>query len=117
MLYVVRLTIVQSVRFASGHLEAKMPYWRVGVWGSQAGLTRKSAKRRSIFAMRRMASASRGVMPFQMPQMFSHDSYPTPLKKANCKLLVLSLFQRSQTLTIWRGSSHLPRLMDGMKGY
>src|SRR6516165_7511353 len=113
MLYVVRLTMVHRVRLGSGHLEAKTPYCRVGEWGSQPGLIRKSAKRRSIFAMRRMASASRGVMPFQIPQMFSQDSYPTPLKKANWRLLVLSLFQRSQTLTMWRGSSHLPRLIDG----
>ena len=31
-------------------------------------------------------------MPFQMPQMFSQVSYPTPLKKAACRLSVLSLF-------------------------
>src|SRR5271157_2265084 len=89
----------------------------VGVWGSQSALTRYSAKRRSILASRRMASASRSVMPFQMPQMFSQVSYPTPLKNAYCKLSVLSLFQRSHTFTMWRGSSHLPREIMGAKGY
>jgi hypothetical protein len=31
----------------------------------------------------RVASASRGVIPFQIPKMFSQLSHPTPLKKAN----------------------------------
>src|ERR1039457_4854826 len=109
--------MVQSVRLASGHREAKTPDCTAGACGSHPGLTRESAERRSSLAMRRMASASRGVMPFQMPQTFSQDSYPTPLKNAYCRLFVLSLFQRSQTCTMWRGSSHLPRLMEGMKGY
>jgi len=32
-----------------------------------------------------------------MPQIFSQLSQPTPLKKANCKLSVLSRFQQLQT--------------------
>ena len=62
---------------------------------------------RSMVAMRRVASASRGVIPFQMPQILSQLSQPTPLKNANCRLSVLSFFQRSEMFTMWRGSSHL----------
>ena len=43
-------------------------------------------------------------MPFHVPQTFSHDSYPTPLNHAACRLSVLFLFHRSQTLTRKRGS-------------
>ena len=53
-----------------------------------AVLTRNGAIARSIVATRRVASASRGVIPFQMPQIFSQLSQPTPLKKANCRSLV-----------------------------
>ena len=49
-----------------------------------------------MVAMRRVASPSRGVMPFQMPQTFSQLSQPTPLKKANWRSSVLSRFQRSR---------------------
>ena len=31
----------------------------------------------------RVASASRGIILFQIPKMFSQLSHPTPLKKAN----------------------------------
>ena len=51
-----------------------------------------------------------------MPQTFSQLSQPTPLKKANCRSLVLSWFQRSLMLTMWRVSSHLYRSTMGMKG-
>ena len=67
-----------------------------------SGLARNGATPRSIVAMRRVASPSRGVMPFQMPQMFSQLSQPTPLKKANCRSSVLLRFQRSEMLTMWR---------------
>ena len=57
-------------------------------------LTRNGATARSMVAMRRVASPSRGVTPFQMPQTFSQLSQPSPLKKANCRSSVLSRFQR-----------------------
>ena len=45
-------------------------------------------------AMRHVASASRGVTPFHIPQTFSQLSQPSPLKKAYCRALVLSRSQR-----------------------
>src|SRR5450631_3387490 len=89
----------------------------MGARGSQSRLTKNGAKARSIVATRRVASASRGVIPFQMPQMFSQLSHPTPLKKANCKLSVLSRFQRSEMFTMWRVSSHLYLSTMGTNGY
>src|SRR5664279_902160 len=89
----------------------------MGDIGSQSLLMRKGETPRSIVATRRVASASRGVIPFQMPQMFSQLSHPTPLKKANCKLSVLSRFQRSEMFTMWRVSSHLYLSTMGTKGY
>src|ERR1035438_4763304 len=88
----------------------------MGDIGSQSLLMRKGETARSIVATRRVASASRGVIPFQMPQTFSQLSQPTPLKKANCRSLVLSSFQRSLMLTMWRVSSHLYRSTIGVKG-
>src|ERR1039458_8881239 len=49
--------------------------------------------------------------------MFSQLSDPTPLKNAACRLSVLSRAQRSQTLIIWRGSSHFSLLAMGAEGY
>ena len=42
-----------------------------------------------MVAMRRVASASRGLMPFHMPQMFSQLSQPSPLKKAILQIVGL----------------------------
>jgi hypothetical protein len=53
----------------------------MGDIGSQSLLTRNACTPRSMVATRRVASASRGVIPFQMPQMFSQLSQPTPLEK------------------------------------
>src|SRR6267154_6249052 len=89
----------------------------MGVSGSQPVLLKNGASARSMVAMRRVASASRGVIPFQIPQIFSQDSQPMPLKKANCRLSVLSCFQRSEIFTIWRVSSHLYLSGMGTKGY
>ena len=36
------------------------------------------------------------VSPFHVPNMFSHVSKPTPLKKAFCKSLLLSIDHRLQ---------------------
>src|ERR1700676_2330379 len=99
--------IVYRVSFSPGHALAYVPYCEVGKNGLQRAEVSRSGKARSMLATRRRASASRGVISFQMPQMFSHDSYPAPLKNAYCRLSVLFLFQRSHTLTMWRGSSHL----------
>src|SRR5579862_7332357 len=88
----------------------------MGDIGSQSLLTRKDATARSIVATRLVASASRGVMPFQIPQTFSQLSQPTPLKKANCRSPVLSRFQRCETFTMWRVSSHLYLSTRGVKG-
>ena len=76
-------------------------------------LDQRSGTPRSMVATRRVASASRGVIPFQMPQMFSQLSQPTPLKKAYCRSSVLLRLQRSEMLTMWRGSSHLKRSTVG----
>src|SRR5579872_132077 len=89
----------------------------MGASGSQSELIRNGASARSMVATRRVASASRGVTSFQIPQMFSQLSQPTPLKKANCRLSVLSRFQRSEMFTMWRGSSHLYLSTKGTKGY
>src|SRR5271170_5390826 len=88
----------------------------MGDIGSQFLLMRKGETPRSIAATRRVASASRGVIPFQMPQMFSQLSQPTPLKKANCRSSVLSRFQRSEMFTMWRDSSHLYLSTKGTNG-
>src|ERR1017187_3716911 len=88
----------------------------MGDIGSQSLLTKNGATPRSIVATRRVASASRGVIPFQIPQMFSQLSQPTPLKKANWRSLVLSRFQRSEIFTMWRGSSHLYLSTMGTNG-
>jgi hypothetical protein len=71
---------------ASGWQNAVAMGWVIGL---PAGLVRKGATPRSMVAMRRVASPSRSVMPFQMPQTFSQLSQPTPLKKANCRSSVL----------------------------
>src|SRR5580704_10535067 len=89
----------------------------IGYNGSQSRLTRYSAVARSMAATRRVASPSLGVIPFQMPQIFSQLSQPTPLKNANCRLLVLLRFQRSEILTIFRVSSHLYLSTSGVNGY
>ena len=88
----------------------------MGNSGSHCELTRNGATARSIEATRRVASASRGVMPFQMLHTFSQLSQPTPLKNANWRSEVLSRFQRSLMLTMWRGSSHLYLSTMGMNG-
>src|SRR5882724_11462441 len=85
----------------------------MGYNGSQAELVRNGANARSIDATRRVASASRGVMPFQMPQTFSQLSQPMPLKNATCRSSVLTRFQRSQMFAICRDSSHLKRFTLG----
>src|ERR1700749_2457322 len=85
--------------------------------GSQSALTRNGAAAGSLVAQRGVASASRGVIPFQIPQIFSQLSQPTPLKNANCRLSVLSRFQRSEMFTMWRGSSHLYLSTIGTNGY
>src|SRR5271170_4325684 len=69
-----------------------------------------------MVATRRVASASRGVIPFQIPQTFSQLSQPIPLKNANCRSLVLSRFQRSEIFTMWRDSSHLYLSTRGTNG-
>src|SRR5271163_1528612 len=79
----------------------------MGDIGSQFLLMRKGETPRSIVAMRRVASPSRGVIPFQMPQMFSQLSQPTPLKNANWRSSVLLRAQRCEMFTMWRDSSHL----------
>src|ERR1700756_3627635 len=94
-----------------------MPYDNIGASGSHSELIKNGASTRSSVATRRVASASRGVIPFQMPQMFSQLSQPTPLKNANCKLSVLSRFHRSEMFTMWRGSSHLYLSTMGTNGY
>src|ERR1700761_7956447 len=78
----------------------KNPKCSTGANGSQPSLTRNGASARSIVATRRVASASRGAMPFQMPQTFSQLPQPTPLKNANCRSFVLSRFQRSEIFTM-----------------
>src|SRR3981081_445027 len=88
----------------------------MGVIGSQSLLVRNGTKARSSVTTRRVASASRGVIPFQMPQIFSQLSQPTPLKKASCRSSVLLRFQRSEMLTMWRGSSHLYLSTMGTNG-
>src|SRR5580698_11240741 len=88
----------------------------MGDMGSQSLLMRNDDTPRSMVAIRRVASASRGVIPFQIPQIFSQLSQPTPLKKANCRSSVLSRFQRSEMFTMWRGSSHLYLSTKGTKG-
>src|SRR5271166_6900381 len=88
----------------------------MGDIGSQSLLMRKDETPRSIVATRRVASASRDVIPFQMPQMFSQLSQPTPLKKANCRSSVLSRFQRCEMFTMCRVSSHLYLSTRGVKG-
>src|SRR5437660_12410090 len=72
---------------------------------------------RSMLVNRKSASASLGVAPYQNPQRFSRVAYPWPLKKACCKLSVLSRVNRSVTFTVCRGSIHLVLLTMGMKGY
>src|SRR5579875_420302 len=101
------LMSVHSVRLSPGHLLAYTWNCRVGVWGSHPELISNDENCRSIFATRRMASPSRGVIPFQMPQMFSQVSRPIPLKKAYCRSKVLLRCHRSDTLVMCRGSSHL----------
>eukprot|EP00971_Amphidinium_carterae_P260678 5171561-Amphidinium_carterae.1 len=51
-----------------------------GACGTQSGDCKKPLrpKNRSIVAILRIASASRGTIPFQTPQIFSHVSYPSP---------------------------------------
>src|ERR1022692_3415159 len=109
--------MVQTVCWPDGHRLAYTPYRNIGTSGSQSKLTRNGAIARSRVATRRVASASRGVIPFQIPHTFSQLSQPTPLKKANCRLSVLSCFQRSEMFTICRGSSHLYLSTIGTKGY
>src|SRR5713101_7784056 len=115
--YSLRFTMVQTVCGPNGHRLANTPYRNIGANGSQSLLMRNGANARSSVATRRVASASRGVIPFQIPQIFSQLSQPTPLKKANCRLSVLSRFQRSEMLTMCRDSSHLYLSTMGTNGY
>src|SRR6185437_12444428 len=61
----------------------------------------------------RLAIARRDAVPD--PQMFSQLSHPSPLKKAYCRSSVLLRFQRSEMLTMWRGSSQRKRSTPGTK--
>src|SRR5215831_1934054 len=115
--YSLRFTIVQSVLRAFGKRLAKTPDCKVDECGSQSRLFRFSANVRSIRVMRRMASASCGVVPYQNPQRFSSEAYPCPLKKACWRQFVLSRVKRSVTFTMCRDSSHLLLLTIGTKGY
>src|ERR1700735_3385150 len=72
---------------------------------------------RSMRVEGRRGSAARGLFLDQKPQRFSSVAYPWPLKKACCKLSVLSRVKRSVTFTVWRGSIHLSLLTIGMNGY
>src|ERR1700730_5322333 len=92
-----------------------MPLRSIGAIGSQSLLMTNVDTARSIVATRRAASASRGVIPFQMPQMFPQLSHPTPLK-GNCKSSVSLRFQRSEMLTMCRGSCHLYLSTMGTNG-
>src|SRR5882757_935383 len=107
--------IVHSVwvPVSDGHLLAKTVLWSVGVCGSHAELTRSFGNSRSIVATRRVATSSRSVIPFQIPQMFSQLSSPVPLKNAESSRSILLVDQRSLTCTVWRGSSHLLTLTMG----
>src|SRR5260370_42169949 len=99
--------MVQAVFFVKGQRLGNNPNGSIGKNGSQPLLTRNGATPRSIVATRRVASLSRGVIPFQMPQIFSQLSQPIPLKNANCRSAVLSRFQRSEMFTMCLVSSHL----------
>src|SRR5208283_5530066 len=88
----------------------------MGDIGSQSLLIRKFETPRSIVATRLVASAPRGVIPFQIPQIYSQLSQPTPLKKATCRSSVLSRFQRCEIFTICRVSSHLYLSTRGVNG-
>jgi hypothetical protein len=63
-----------------------------------------------------MASWSRSVSWFQIPQTFSQVSRLVPLKKVACSISILLVDQRSLTWTVCRGSSHLVRLTCGVYG-
>mmetsp|Transcript_41561 Transcript_41561/g.137733 ORF Transcript_41561/g.137733 Transcript_41561/m.137733 type:complete len:247 (-) Transcript_41561:376-1116(-) len=84
-----RLTIVYSVSFCagSGKRLPKTPSTSTpGSCGSHPlAPTRPAfAKKRRMVKIRRIASPSRGVMPFHEPQLDSVVSKPTPLKKEKC---------------------------------
>ena len=111
--YSLRFTMVHTVCRPAAGGWGKCRSCSIGASGSHSGCCQDRRVARSIVAIRRVASASRGVMPFQIPQMFSQLSQPTPLKKANCRSSVLSRFQRSEMFTMWRGSSHLYLLDHG----
>src|SRR5437899_6423789 len=86
--YSLRFTMVQTVCCPLGQRLAYTPYRNIGESGSQSLPTRNGATARSMVATRRVASASRGVIPFHIPQMLSQLYQPTPLKQANGRLSV-----------------------------
>mmetsp|Transcript_5144 Transcript_5144/g.15704 ORF Transcript_5144/g.15704 Transcript_5144/m.15704 type:complete len:227 (+) Transcript_5144:1665-2345(+) len=98
---------VQAVVASAGQSDANTSSCiTCGVCGTHRDDRRMAAEppsARSIVATRRIAWASRGTMPFHVPQTFSQDSYPAPLNHAACRLSVLFLAHRSHTFV-----SHLP---------